>query len=114
MSEAKHTPGPWLRCHHLQSAEKDASCPCGFPGDIWGGDQEAVVCSIGSHCGYQGWEMVPRYDRATELANARLISAAPEMYHALKQLTGWYTQAVPEGVWELVAGAIAKAEGVPQ
>ena len=72
------TPGPWKECHHLQSLKKDASCPCGFAGDIWGGDQEHVVCSIGAHCGPEGSEMIPRYERATELDNAQFIAHSRE------------------------------------
>lgn len=96
MSEVKHTPGPWHCCHHLQSAEKDASCACGFPGNIWGGDGEHIVCSIGSHCTHQGWEMDPRYPRDVELANAQLIAAAPDLLAALTALYDTTTANDPE------------------
>ncbi len=68
------TPGPYRLCHHLQSEAKDGSCPCGFPGDIWGGDGEHVLCSIGPH-EQQGIEMIPRYPRKQELLNAAHIAA---------------------------------------
>lgn len=72
---AAATPGDWRLCHHLQSAEKDASCPCGFPGDIWSSDGNHVVCSIGPHCLPADQNLgPPRYERAQELANAALIA----------------------------------------
>ncbi len=74
-----HTPGPWLLCHHLQDAQKDAACPCGYVGGIWGPDQENMICEMGVQVP-KGEEGVSpgRYPRAVELANARLIAAAPE------------------------------------
>lgn len=75
------TPGPWKLCHHLESEEKDKSCPCGFPGDIWGPDFDGrmnnVVCGIGPHC-YEGSDMIPRYERSVELKNAAFIAASRE------------------------------------
>jgi len=71
------TPEPWERCHHLQSKEKDKSCPCGFPGDIWGADQEHVVCTMGPLIpkGEEGMHP-PGYPRDKELANAHFITAS--------------------------------------
>lgn len=75
----KATEGPWKRCHHLTSKEQDESCPCGFPGDIWGADEEHVVCTMGSLPDPKGgYSMAPpRYKRDQELANAELIAHAP-------------------------------------
>jgi hypothetical protein len=80
-----HTSGPWVLCFHLESAENDASCPCGYRGGIWGADQERMICEMGSTVtpGQEGMEPA-RYDRATELCNARLIAAAPTMLDALR------------------------------
>lgn len=87
MGEGNHTPGPWALCHHLQSPEKDASCGCGYRGGIWGSDGEHIVCEMGSTetAGQEGMSP-PRYERPVELANARLIAAAPEMLGMLYRL----------------------------
>lgn len=87
MSAAGHTPGPWHLCTHLQSAEKDAACPCGYRGGIWGSDQEHLICEMGSTVtiGQEGLEPA-RYPRPTELANARLIVAAPELAVMVREL----------------------------
>ena len=71
------TAAGWKLCHHLQSAEKDASCPCGYRGGIWGPDGEHLVCEMGSTV-TPGEEAltIPRYERRVELANAALIVAA--------------------------------------
>lgn len=75
---------PWTLCHHLQSAEKDASCMCGYRGGIGGGDGKGLICEMGS-TEIKGEESLtlPRYAREQELANARLISVAPELLEAM-------------------------------
>lgn len=90
-SEWSFTPGPWKLCHHLQSPEKDVSCPCGYRGGIWGSDGEHIVCEMGSQPipGQEGMEP-PRYARSVELANARLIAAAPDLLGALKFILAFY------------------------
>jgi hypothetical protein len=68
------TPGPWTRCFHLQSAENDASCPCGYRGGIWSGDGSLIVCEMGGDSGGEGiGPPAPRAERSAELANAALI-----------------------------------------
>ncbi len=83
---AAFTPGPWHLCHHLRSLEDDAACPCGYRGGIWGSDEEHIICEMGGadHPGEEGLSPA-RYDRQTELANARLIAAAPDAMAALVQ-----------------------------
>ncbi len=84
----KHTPGPWKLCHHLQSKKQDDACPCGFPGDIWGSDGEHVVCTMGPmHIPGEESCSPPGYPRNIELANAKLIAAAPMMFDLLQRLT---------------------------
>lgn len=115
---AKHTPGPWRLCHHLMSAENDASCPCGYRGGIWGSDHEHMVCEMGSTAiaGQEGMEP-PRYERAVELANARLIAAAPDLLAALKAVADDAVvfargeRAVSPEAFALLEAAIKRAEG---
>lgn len=113
MSETKFTPGPWKLCRHLQSAEKDAACPCGYRGGIWGADGEHIVCEMGSTAtpGQEGLEP-PRYERPTELANAALIAAAPDLYAALDDMV---KLAIQLGAIDLEThdafAALAKARG---
>lgn len=71
-----HTPTPWDLCHHLQSAEKDASCKCGYRGGIWGGDGEVLVLEMGNCNRHEGHDMVDTGDRPTQLANAAFVVKA--------------------------------------
>lgn len=79
--------GPWNPCFHLKDAKNDKKCQCDFPGDISGGDGELVVCTIGPHCPEVviGNDMVPRYDRKQELANAKFIVSSREMVPELAE-----------------------------
>lgn len=83
----QHTPGPWLLCRHLQSAQTDAACPCGYRGGIWGPDGDCIICEMGSEVtsGQEGLEP-PRFPRDVELANARLIASAPLLLAALEDM----------------------------
>jgi hypothetical protein len=80
---AEHTPTPWQLCHHLQSAEKDASCPCGYRGGIWGDGGELLVCEMRNCNLHEGHDMTPVGDRATQLANAAFIVKAVNNHFAL-------------------------------
>lgn len=91
----KHAPGPWKLCFHLQSKENDESCPCGFRGDIWAADGEHIVCSIGEPEHLRG--LIEPIDRETEIVNAHLIAAAPELLQMLELTRAFWagTNAAP-------------------
>ncbi len=59
----------------------------------------------GSLCGEKGHP-----DRKQTIANARLITAAPEMLAALENLENDANQ-MPMSIWQAVQEAIAKAKG---
>jgi hypothetical protein len=90
MSDSKPTPGPW------QIDER-------FPGSY---AIEPTVAWLGASSGHQPGE---------NLANARLIAAAPDLYHALwlarsyAYKTGMSTAYPHE--WEKMNTALAKAKG---
>lgn len=85
-----HTPGPWKLCHHLASPQGDKDCPCGYRGGIWGADGEHIVCEIGPTItpGQEGLEG-GRYPRDVELANAKVIAAAPVLLDAAEAALGF-------------------------
>ena len=113
----KHTPGPWKLCFHLSSKENDSKCPCGFPGHIWGSDGDNVVCTIGPIIVPGEEALSPgRYKRETEIANAHLIAAAPDMLEALEAIE----KSCPTdddvtkefyAAWKKLESAIRKAKG---
>jgi len=80
MSLNKNNTHPWKMCHHLQSPEKDASCPCGYRGGIWGVEGETMVLEMGSTV-TEGHESltIPRYKREIEIQNAHFIIEASEV-----------------------------------
>ena len=65
MSESKFTPGPWIEC----------SCGCEL---VWGADGETTI-----HHSPDNRETRTASGEESQ-ANARLISAAPDLYEALK------------------------------
>ena len=78
----EHSATPWQLCHHLESAEKDASCKCGYRGGIWGEGGELLVCEMRNCDQHEGHDMTPVGDRATQLANAALIVKAVNNHEA--------------------------------
>lgn len=103
-----HTPGPWQAC-------KEGACTCG---QVWSlsGDMPVFYALedgkrqiVGLAC--NEWGDAPdliygAVGREQQVANARLIAAAPDMLAMLRRLSGEF--AVP--AFE-VAALIAKAEG---
>ena len=71
----KFTPGPWRAC-------RAGDCSCG---QIFGGDGNSVVARAFGRADLDEADVVP--DEAAQLANARLISAAPELVEALRDVT---------------------------
>lgn len=73
----------------------------------WTVDIDGVICADGWPIG----SIVPT-DRD---ANARLISAAPDMYAVLRELAEcsqyWSEYDVPLGIHDRIAAALAKASG---
>lgn len=69
MKNLKHTPGPWL-VH--DSYEEDGKII------VWDGDEQAhkEICDMGE---------MGDMNYAQELANAKLIAVAPEMYQAMQE-----------------------------
>jgi hypothetical protein len=80
---SEHTPTPWNLCHHLESAEKDASCQCGYRGGIWGNKGELLVCEMRNCDLHEGHDMIRVGSRAEQLANAAFIVKAVNNYEAL-------------------------------
>ena len=90
MSEARHTPGPWL---------------IGFGGNE--GDDYAVITS--PHYGRAICNLEPRDYR---LPNALLIHAAPDLLKALEMALAWHECETESDEWVSVArDAIQKAKG---
>jgi hypothetical protein len=121
----QHTPGPWHLCQHLKSIEDDQACRCGYRGVIYGPEHHTAmaICQPGhelpSDPEQHGTEPA-RYPLEVELANMRLIAAAPELLDALERLLADYGEAMPDGYVEnsihsnevkLARAAIAKARG---
>lgn len=103
MSETKHTPGPWVFCWDKYGKESE----------IHGKSElnDAPICIV-LH------DDVTESGAEEQLANARLIAAAPELLEALKALIDnvgiciCYDESEREcKAWEMAEAAIAKAEG---
>lgn len=101
---SKHTPGPWKletvrtqsgichkigpfppKAHHVHSLPRHACLYADYPSSFDPADQELE-------------------------ANARLISAAPDMLEALENLEN-DNGSIPDHAWNMVQAAIAKARG---
>ncbi len=87
---SKHTPGPWTKDEYGQLRDANRKFI-----DVYA--VGLCMCSTPN-------------DQA--IANARLISAAPDMLEALEALQdGWSKDAITAGSWAKAHAAIAKAKG---
>lgn len=89
---SKHTPGPWKVGPHID----DSVHGCGF-----------IVESGGPNI------CITDYDDATDMANAPLIAAAPELLEALEKWVAWAEQNHENDlvIYSAAVDAIAKAKG---
>ena len=109
MSENKHTPGPWLISRYAPPMSNKGQAADIYIDDDNGGG-EITVCKMAADV----------EDREMIEANARLISAAPDLLKALKMLYQWvqaeveqFEAAAPDDfIIEAVEAAIKKAEEV--
>lgn len=96
--ETKHTPGPWV---FGKTTRQDQRLILGGPG-------RKYVASVTV-------QQIPRpmgiADESEREANARLITAAPEMLEALEELLSLPNKQRPQQVWEEARVAVAKARG---
>ena len=97
----QHTPGPWMVRHDFLCSDKTLTVG-------------VAAVNIGSESGAVAWPTGT--NEAQELANARLIAAAPDLLDALKEARrclAWACEQRPEFQAErnAVDAAIAKATG---
>ena len=111
MSEAKHTPGPWaVFPDSVSEAPEDHVAVVIWPNR--GSDEDAVCEVYGELTG-------PDYERplAEQMANARLIAAAPDLLEAARQAfhlmntSGQPEERPVSDVMAALAAAICKATG---
>jgi hypothetical protein len=93
MSAPNYTPGPWNVTGDLATISGTR------PGDPY-------TFTVAETCGY----------KEEREANARLIAAAPELLEAIIELSHWAEMqpGMPQGTFEIVRAAIAKAKGGAQ
>jgi hypothetical protein len=104
----KHTPGPWSLPHFADDA---VECNCVY---VLSEGYFGSICDIGvdnGKCVSKGGNDDPPLEEAK--ANARLISAAPDLLVALKDLVAEYDGAVLPPKVSAARAAISKAEEQP-
>lgn len=89
---SKYTPGPWSTPHF---AKPEVNCECGY---VLCDHMMGAVATV--HCSGEGddWKNHgdnPKFEEA--VANAHLISAAPDLIMALEDLTKRYCELVNSG-----------------
>jgi hypothetical protein len=102
MSETTFTPGPWRRAGSARNPT----------GRIWAPDGRGnvEVAQVGNY----GDSELLRFNKDRWDADAHLISAAPELYEALREIIRCSEiGGTPGEVWEAGYAALARAEGKP-
>lgn len=105
MSEVKHTPGPW---EYVQSTEHHGPYISSYAGDVADCYTMSNPMAASIRNGGDSYPVTFQGEQAE--ANARLISAAPDLLAALKALRNACIGMVPECA-PMVDAAILKAEG---
>lgn len=102
MSETKFTPGPW---GNLSEDESVPDVPCIR---IFAplGKGETEICQVSSFLNYETDEFELREE---DIANAHLISCAPELYDLLDECR--YNASMPKGLLADIEKVLAKARG---
>ena len=96
MSDAKHTPGPWVILLDDDAIEI-----------VGNADERSVPVAdimLDEHTSF-----APQMIEA--VANANLIAAAPDLLEVLEQCFLMKTVLIREGMYQMVKDAIAKAKG---
>ena len=99
--KARHTPGPWT----LENRHDERGTPSGI--NVFSEAEATFICRMPDGASVQGGHAWPE-----QLANARLIAAAPELLEALEYIVGWNS-----GEWDgekardMAKAAIAKVKG---
>lgn len=111
--DAKHTPGPW----EVTGISQDTGSV-----SIGQRDLRIVIADVTNAASFgdmlegamrRGGGRLDHRDARTQLSNARLIAAAPDMLEALRAIRkeARKTKPDPDEIWTLAQDAIAKAEG---
>lgn len=122
MSADKHTPGPWTWFTDIVSDERD-------PAKRYIQNPDADKCKHFIGADGQGFALTVGLNRETDLANARLIAAAPDLLAALEACLPTLRGAIDdlqgetgelgrlrrqnERAFERAHAALAKARGKP-
>ncbi len=108
MKEVKYTPGPWRigtsggHNANFIAAGPDNALECKSICEVYGIPMHTTLDEVLSLTGNR---------QVTGLANARLISAAPELLEALKALVTGEGQMLKSSLVDKALAAIAKVEG---
>lgn len=111
MSKLKHTPGPWKTVR--REVLEDGSV---YPAHIVGGPEDHQVCTLEAPVIAELAVKEPEWGWGIRDANARLLTAAPDLLEALQSLDSLRGAFAPsdseiKAAWDKATAAIAKATG---